>query len=337
MRINLSTVFFVSGLCIGFLSILYIVYSDPSTVDPAVFLLGNSNGVQYDRGVPRHMHSDENRSDAANLSQKVRLLCWIMTGPKNLESRTKHIRATWANRCNKILYMSSVETEFPTVGLNVTEGRDQLYWKTIRAFQYIYQHHRNDYDWVLKADDDTFVVIENLRYTLSKQDPEKPVYFGRRFRPFVHQGYMSGGAGYVLSKEAVRRFIEGFDMAKCTHFSIIEDMALGKCMETMGVEPGDSRDVKGRQTFHPYPPDKYLIKKPPRKRPWFLLYDYYKPREGPECCSDHTVSFHYIYNVQMYMLEYLTYNLRPYGYQYRYNPDSARTESESNTPTPVPA
>lgn len=57
MRINLSTVFFVSGLCIGFLSILYIVYSDPSTVDPAVFLLGNSNGVQYDRGVPRHMHS----------------------------------------------------------------------------------------------------------------------------------------------------------------------------------------------------------------------------------------------------------------------------------------
>ncbi|CAB1320745.1 unnamed protein product [Coregonus sp. 'balchen'] len=279
MRINLSTVFFVSGLCIGFLSIQYFVYSDPSIADPAVLSLGNSSGVQYDRGVPRHIHSDEDGSVAANLSQKVRLLCWIMTGPKNLESRTKHIRATWAKRCNKILYMSSVETEFPTVGLNVTEGRAQLYWKTIRAFQYIYQHHRNDYDWVFKADDDTFVVIENLCYTLSKQDPEKPVYFGRRFRPFVHQGYMSGGAGYVLSKEAVRRFIEGFETGKCTHFSIIEDMALGKCMETMGVEPGDSRDVKGRQTFHPYPPDKYLIKKPPRKRPWFLSYDYYKPRE----------------------------------------------------------
>uniref|UniRef100_A0A674E5Y6 Glycoprotein-N-acetylgalactosamine 3-beta-galactosyltransferase 1 n=1 Tax=Salmo trutta TaxID=8032 RepID=A0A674E5Y6_SALTR len=206
----------------------------------------------------------EDRSVAANLSQNVRLLCWIMTGPKNLESRTKHIRATWAKRCNKILYMSSVETEFPT---------------TIRAFQYIYQHHRNDYDWVLKADDDTFVVIENLRHTLSKQDPEKPVYFGRRFHPFVQQGYMSGGAGYVLSKEAVRRFIKGFDTGKCSHFSIIEDMALGKCMETMGVEPGDSRDVKGRQTFHPYPPHMYLIKVPPRKRPWYLLYDHYKPRE----------------------------------------------------------
>lgn len=37
--------------------------------------------------------------------------------------------------------------------------------------------------------------------------PNEPIYFGCRFKPFVKQGYMSGGAGYVLSKEAVRRFV----------------------------------------------------------------------------------------------------------------------------------
>lgn len=38
--------------------------------------------------------------------------------------------------------------------------------------------------------------------------PSEPIYFGCRFKPYVKQGYMSGGAGYVLSKEAVRRLIE---------------------------------------------------------------------------------------------------------------------------------
>lgn len=39
-------------------------------------------------------------------------------------------------------------------------------------------------------------------------NPSEAVYFGCRFKPFVKQGYMSGGAGYVLSHEALKRFIE---------------------------------------------------------------------------------------------------------------------------------
>lgn len=198
-----------------------------------------------------------------------------MTGPKNMESRTEHIRRTWAKRCNKVLYMSSVKTDFPTVGLNVSEGRENLFWKTIRALQYIHQHHLNEADWFLKADDDTFVIIENLHHILSKYNPEKPVYLGRRFSPFISQGYMSGGAGYVLSKEALKRFISGFRTGKCTIFSSIEDLALGKCMETMEVEPADSRDVKGRQTFHAYPPEYYIVRQPARPLPWYLIYDHY--------------------------------------------------------------
>lgn len=212
-------------------------------------------------------------------SKAPRVLCWILTGPRNLESRTRHLRAAWAWRCDTVLYMSSVSSDFPTVELNVSEGRENLYWKTIRALQYIHQHHLQDADWFLKADDDTFVVVENLRHLLARYDPEEPLYLGRRFAPFVSQGYMSGGAGYVLSREALRRFVRGFRSGRCSHFSDIEDMALGRCMESMEVEPVDTRDQLGRHTFHPFPPDHYLVRQPARPRPWYLLYEYYPPVE----------------------------------------------------------
>ena len=105
--------------------------------------------------------------------------------------------------------MSSEEdVDLPTVKLKVGEGRDNLWGKTKMAFIYVYQHHFEEYDWFVKADDDTYMVVENLRYLLKDYNSSSPLYFGRKFKPFVKQGYMSGGAGYVLSKEALRRLVE---------------------------------------------------------------------------------------------------------------------------------
>ena len=59
----------------------------------------------------------------------------------------------------------------------------------------------------MKADDDTYVILENLRFLLSDYNSSDPIWFGCEFKVIVKEGYMSGGAGYVLSKEAVRRFV----------------------------------------------------------------------------------------------------------------------------------
>lgn len=52
-------------------------------------------------------HHMLNYSIANELKEKVKILCWIMTGPANHEKKAKHVKATWGKRCNILLFMSS--------------------------------------------------------------------------------------------------------------------------------------------------------------------------------------------------------------------------------------
>lgn len=120
------------------------------------------------------------------------------------------------------------------------------------------------------------------RYMLQSHDPKEPIYFGCRFKPYVKQGYMSGGAGYILSREAVKRLIEqGLpDEKKCRPDDDgAEDVEIGKCLENVGVLAGDSRDSLGRGRFFPFVPEHHLIPGHVPKDSWYWQYIYYSSRE----------------------------------------------------------
>ncbi|XP_059148648.1 glycoprotein-N-acetylgalactosamine 3-beta-galactosyltransferase 1-like [Physella acuta] len=250
---------------------------------------------------------------AKELYSKVRVACWIMTSPTTLHSKAIHVKNTWAKRCNLVLFMSSVaDPKFPAVGLDVPEGREHLTAKTMKAFKYLYDHHMEDADWFLKADDDTYVIVENLRYLLHNEDPTQPVYFGQKFKAYVREGYVSGGAGYVLSKEALRRFGEKsyVDYKIFAEYGEAEDVYIGECMQNFGVRLKDSTDSLNRSRFHCFNPETVLNARFPK---WFMEYDHLSRRGGIENISDYAVSFHYIHPNQMYTLEFFIYHLRPYG------------------------
>ena len=97
--------------------------------------------------IPTQEREDADRMSTQNEIKRQRILCWIPTSPNNLVERAKSVKDTWGKRCDMLLFFSSTEdATIPVIGLNVKEGRHNLYAKTRASLEYIYQHHL-DVDW----------------------------------------------------------------------------------------------------------------------------------------------------------------------------------------------
>ncbi|KAL3874438.1 hypothetical protein ACJMK2_037450 [Sinanodonta woodiana] len=199
--------------------------------------------------------------------QKIRIFCIILTTENDLYTKAAIVNSTWARRCNKHFFIMSSNIRKPDIILSeYPDERKYLIYKVRSAFEFLYDKYRGSFDWVLKGDDDTYVIVENLRYLLSHYNATKPGYLGYKFDKFVANGYMSGGGGYVISRQGVKQLVEnGIRKKKCPivqtedNPELSEDLLIGECLQNSHVPTLNSRDIYGRDTFHPYPLQQHLL------------------------------------------------------------------------------
>lgn len=198
---------------------------------------------------------------------KVRLLCVILTMEKDLYTKVDAVNKTWAARCDKHLYViTSKQKRHDFLNVDIPDNRKNLAHKMRKVFSTIYKQYMDDFDYLLKCDDDTYVIVENLKFLVWHYDSNKPSYFGFHFNKFIRNGYMSGGAGYVISNRGIRQLVErGLQDGECelkVHKEDpdnSEDIETGRCLETVGVPVLSSLDAHGRETFHPFPLERHLF------------------------------------------------------------------------------
>uniref|UniRef100_A0A1I8J2X5 N-acetylgalactosaminide beta-1,3-galactosyltransferase n=1 Tax=Macrostomum lignano TaxID=282301 RepID=A0A1I8J2X5_9PLAT len=244
----------------------------------------------------------------------------ILTHPKQYASIAVQVNNTWARRCNKYYFIGSqsTNTSIPLILLPLRESR-QILWKKVRmAFQAVHdQEHIEDFDYFLKADDDTFVVMENLRSFLSGHDPNEATIFGRRFayQGDLRQQYMSGGAGYVLSRRALQLLVgTGFGSTRAPgvtdycniDYISVEDYLMGRCLKLLGVKFGHSLDEQNRERFHPLRPETMV--NPRHAMSWMKQYNYHPFEKCVTCISNTSISFHYVDDILE--IEFLLYHMR---------------------------
>jgi len=146
-------------------------------------------------------------------------------------------------------------------------------WQKLRSItSYLYDNYYNKYDWFYICDDDTFVIVENLRLYLESEEiklaanggvllpmgnetKQTPLMLGRRF---AFKGdrtdiFPSGGAGFVLNKAALKALvllaIEDFE----PHAQVFsDDWYIGRAMQEVGIVMYDTQDDKGGERFMPF-------------------------------------------------------------------------------------
>jgi len=255
------------------------------------------------------LYKGKEYDEVKKLARTLRILCFVVIRPFTLNTTVKAVQDTWGKRCNTLLFMSSKnDTHSKVVHLNVPEGRINLWLKTRDAFRYVYENHLNDADWFVKADDDTFLIVENLRFFLQQYKSTDHHYFGFRYKAKRH--FNSGGASYVFSKRTLKEFYAlTYNYKRCYPpiHSGAEDLYVAWCLESLNILPKDTRDTLGRHRFHQLSlHDEFNYSEKQKAEQW-------KAKTGRECCSNNSISFHHIGSQLMYQLDYLIYDFRVYG------------------------
>lgn len=230
---------------------------------------------------------------------RTRVLCWVNTYHANHEKRLFSIKHTWGRKCDKILFMSDKEDlAVPTVGIAAPPLHEMLWQKHREIVRTILREFSTgQFDWVFKCDDDTFVIMENLKnYVTSMQiqgREDEPLILGHRmtlqwwemqrvFEPFEDHNpkhvaamlkvkqetkekggllYTPGGGGYAMNWAYLKQLEQAFDEPFCLPHEVVpDDWAISFCMYHLGVTPVDTRDSKQRERFHQYDPDELYSK-----------------------------------------------------------------------------
>eukprot|EP00937_MAST-01D_sp_MAST-1D-sp2_P001748 g1748.t1 len=227
--------------------------------------------------------------------------------------------------------------------------KELLMWQWVLDNNATYSLLR-DFDFFVHTDDDTLVLPWNMARFLRTRRADVPAYLGHRFGPSMSlprdktaattgddiRLFNSGGAGYVLSRatlelvaaapyhrgSGVRQDFKpagrGFDWCMKAHPAWANgagDTAIARCLLAFGVVAGETRDAALRPRFHFVNPAQVfeLSNLFGAGRSWVDEYEWYGWRDRGECCSVHSVSFHYVQPSSMLGYDALLYprNSRP--------------------------
>lgn len=244
-------------------------------------------------GVASHRLDFEDRTTILDISSVIRA---------QLRQRGYHSEGKNENKNSSLPY-----TSFPS---SLEETKSSLSLKSFYSWLAMADLFANgndaadDMDFVMKADPDTYMLMDNyLSYLRRGFCSREHAHIGRVFRADgdFRRPYVSG-LSVTLSRSTLLLFadsasIDGDERSKCAAEDFVgqheaEDYALSECLQSLGVYPAWTRDSEGRERFMHFSPSFHEISGGKRDSPsWYRRFSFGKALPpSPEACAFHYVA-----------------------------------------------
>jgi len=250
----------------------------------------------------------------------VRLFCALYTMEKNHAVNVKAVKETWGKRCDGfVAFSTSSDPTIPSYKIEHEgdEAYDNMWQKSRSIWKFVAKNFASQFDYFLIGGDDMFYIVENLKAYLNSKEIRderakgKGLFLGRRFFPPKQHVFNSGGAGYTLDSTSLQVLADNIDSPHCYPHQrgFWEDVNVANCLrESKSIGPYDTRDPQERERFHPFTPGQHLdYRKPAGEGDWYPKYNPYL-KEGYDCCSSESISFHYVPGDLLYKLHGYLYH-----------------------------
>lgn len=230
----------VVGLILGWYNVRLFFKSDSENLVKTSILDSETSAWNGQR-------SFDDASVADRLAKEIRILCLVETQIKQHDTNVVQIKESWGKRCNKLVFATD-EIDSYTVGrafryINRVEKGNA--WNHTRfALEFTHRRYADEFDWVILASQNSFVVVENLRFMVKDFSPEDPIVFG------LNKGddeLVLNEAAIVLSKEAMGRLNKGLESGTCSEESADSMINLSRCLHAIGAVFHEAIDHEGKE------------------------------------------------------------------------------------------
>jgi len=202
------------------------------------------------------------------------VLCYILS-VDSLAASIQRVKETWGQSCDGF-FVASNATDDSLNAVAIATSSEQnwrnLWEKNREALRYLHDHHiSQSYDWIFKADTDSYVIMPNLKAVLAPLNMSRPQLVGHRYvsrkdhsntsswknQAKDDRGVFCAGAGYAFNTAFLNAFMTVIDTPECVLSpGFPEDVGIAKCFAShFPLSPTPTRDDLGRERFHPFPPD----------------------------------------------------------------------------------